>query len=111
MLFLIRLKQMDMYVYYRVPVTSGLLLQSRVTAMQTALSAKYGIAVALKRRPDEKDGCHTWMEVYLDVPDGFAAILDSGAASLVKLIDGERHVECFLEIASISCLVNASARI
>jgi hypothetical protein len=57
---------------------------------------------ALKRRPEAKDGRHTWMEVYLAVPDGFDAVLERSVeqAQLARLIDGERHAERFMDAAS-----------
>jgi hypothetical protein len=67
--------------------------------MQKAIAEKYGVVTALKRRPEEKDGRHTWMEVYLAVPDGFDAVLERAVAQadLPALIDGQRHTEIFLD--------------
>ncbi len=78
------------------------MLQARVRAMQTSLSQEYGIVCTLKRRPEEKDGRHTWMEVYLDVPQGFGALLERAAtqAELAGLIDGHRNTEFFLDYST-----------
>jgi hypothetical protein len=70
--------------------------------MQGQLAAQYGIAVALKRRPEEKNGEQTWMETYLDAPQDFIAVLDAaaGAAGLSELTSGPRHSEIFVDLPS-----------
>jgi hypothetical protein len=90
---------MDLYIYYRVRCEHAQLLRTRARAMQASISAEYGIVTALKRRPEEKDGRHTWMEVYLAVPREFDAILERAVAQaeLGALIDGPRHTEFFLD--------------
>ena len=89
---------MDLYVYYRVRSADAARLQPQVEAMQHALSHSHRVQAALKRRPEEKEGRQTWMETYLDVPEGFASVL-AGAAASLSLIDGERHVETFVDLA------------
>lgn len=91
---------MDLYIYYRAACPNEQALQARVAAMQARLAADHGVAAALKRRPEAKDGRHTWMEVYPSVPEGFAACVASAVrdAKLDELIDGERHVEFFMDI-------------
>lgn len=93
---------MDLYIYYRVHCDRAQELQTRVVTMQSALSKQYGIASALKRRPEPKDGWHTWMEIYHTTPDDFDAILAQAVtqAGLAPLIDGGRHTEYFLDIFS-----------
>ena len=93
---------MDLYLYYRVPVSNALQLQQQVTAMQARLAQQYQVATELKRRPQASDGMDTWMEVYLDVPDGFESALKAAAADsqLESLIDGPRHTEHFLDLSS-----------
>lgn len=93
---------MDLYIYYRAHCEHAQALQMQVAAMQAILSQEYGIAGALKRRPDEKEGRHTWMEVYLAVPQGFEAPLARAVAQakLDSFIDGARHTEYFLDISS-----------
>jgi hypothetical protein len=92
---------MDMYVYYSVDSGRAEALRTRVAAMQATLAAAHDVVTALKRRPGEKNGRHTWMEVYLAVPDGFDSMLEQAVdrAELTTLIDGERHTEYFLDIA------------
>jgi DNA-binding XRE family transcriptional regulator len=93
---------MDLYVYYRAASAQAEALRERVTAMQAELARRCGVAAALKRRPEAKDGRHTWMETYLNIPDGFDAILSQAVtqSELASLIDGERHTEYFLDITT-----------
>jgi len=93
---------MDLYVYYRVGCAQAPLLCERVAAMQAALRQRCGVTPGLKRRPEAKDGRHTWMETYLNIPDGFDAILSEAVleSQLASLIDGERHTEYFLDITT-----------
>lgn len=87
----------ELYVYYRVKSENATLVQVRANTMQAQLARTQGIASFLKRRPDQKDGCHTWMEVYPAVPSGFEERLQSAVkeAGLMELIEGERHMEIF----------------
>ena len=89
---------MDLYVYYRVRHDDAARLQPQVEAMQQALSRTHHVQAALKRRPEETEGRQTWMETYLNVPAGFALALANAAAALTW-IDGERHVETFVDLA------------
>lgn len=91
---------MDLYIYYRVRSENAAALQVRASAMQHRLAAECGVACGLKRRPEEKEGRQTWMEVYEAVPDGFEATLDAAVArdGLADLIDGPRHTEHFMDI-------------
>jgi hypothetical protein len=93
---------MDVYVYYRVRSSHATELQAQAVVMQARLSEQYGIITALKRRPEEKNERHTWMEVYLAVPDGFDDALEQAViqANLATLIDGERHIEHFLDLSA-----------
>ncbi|MNR76217.1 hypothetical protein D3C72_68740 [compost metagenome] len=92
---------MDLYIYYRVAVAEAAVLRAKVLTMQDNLARLHGIRTALKRRPEEQDGKHTWMEVYLDVPAAFAAELEQAvqAQQLWSLIDGKRHTEQFLDLS------------
>ncbi len=93
---------MDLYVYYRAPLAHAAQVQDCATTMQQSLATHWKISAALKRRPEEHEGCHTWMEVYLQVPAGFSAALDKAVADagLLSLIRGERHVERFVDVAA-----------
>ena len=89
---------MDLYIYYHVRSEHAASLGPRVRAMQASLP----IAGQLKRRPGERDGRQTWMEVYLDSGDGFESALAQAVqqAGLAAWIDGERHTEVFTEIST-----------
>ncbi|HEY0844721.1 MAG TPA: DUF4936 family protein [Noviherbaspirillum sp.] len=91
---------MDLYVYYRVPNANAGTLHARIEALQQCLRRDYGIVTGLKRRPEEKDGRQTWMEIYLAVPDGFENVLDTSVAQagLTELIDGRRNTEHFVDV-------------
>ncbi len=91
---------MDLYVYYRVQVADAAVFLTKITEMQDNLSREYGVRTALKRRPEEQDGLHTWMEVYLEVAEDFEAKLEQAVASseLPAMITGKRHVEHFLDL-------------
>ena len=93
---------MDMYIYYTVRTELADPLTVRVLEMQAKLSAKCGVAGALKHRPAEKDGRHTWMEIYPAVPQGFDALLDEAIeqSRIATLIEGERHVEYFMDASA-----------
>jgi folate-binding protein YgfZ len=87
-------------IYYRVQSERTGLLQSEITRIHRDLSRTYGVAVALKRRPEEKGGRQTWMEVYLAVPEGFENALQQAVtqSNIPSLIDGERHAEYFWDL-------------
>ena len=90
---------MDMYVYYTVREENAQALQTRVGAMQAELTNMHRIDCSLKRRPHATDGRHTWMEVYLAVPEDFSHMLEDAArrAEIPALIDNERHIEYFVD--------------
>jgi len=92
---------MDLYIYYRVRGARADVLQQQVGRMQATLSQAYKVATELKRRPEEQDGYHTWMEVYLDTPEQFEIALQQQviAADLAALIEGPRHIERFLDVS------------
>jgi hypothetical protein len=93
---------MDLYIYYRVRSENADVLRARVGPMQDALSREYGIVTGLKRRPQEKDGQQTWMEIYQAIPAGFETALESAVIreKVNTLIDGQRNTEYFLDVSS-----------
>lgn len=93
---------MDLYIYYQMRSEDVDALRPRAIALLRCLSQEYGIVTALKRRPEEQDGRQTWMEIYQSVPAGFEAILERAVlqAELPALIDGQRHIEHFLDVSS-----------
>ena len=90
----------DLFIYYQVPAEHALKMQKKVMAMQAALHERWPVAVTIKRRPELKDGCETWMEIYGQIPDDFPAALEAAVqdAGLLALIKGGRHVETFIDI-------------
>jgi hypothetical protein len=90
----------DLFIYYRVPVAHAATMQKRVTVMQAALQQRWPVTTALKRRPELKEGCETWMEIYGQTPQDFPAALEHAVrdAGLLALTVGERHVETFFDI-------------
>lgn len=93
---------MEFYVYYRARCEHAPELQAAVRDMQAALSNRYKVHTALKRRPQAQDGRYTWMEVYADASPGFEAALAEAVeqTGIASLIDGERHIEAFVEASS-----------
>lgn len=93
---------MDLYIYYRVPCNKASMLQRQVLALQATLKQDMGVSAELKRRPQELEGKHTWMEVYRDVPPDFERMLSDTVASagLDNVIEGERHIEQFMDFSS-----------
>jgi len=93
---------MDLYIYYRIRNGRADEFRTKAGAMQSRLTREYGIVAALKRRPEEKDGLQTWMEIYQAVPDGFAMQLERAVAQagLAALIEGQRHTECFVDVSA-----------
>lgn len=89
----------DIYVYYRLRSELAELMLPHVCAMQDGLSAQYGVKTALKRRPEEKDGEQTWMEVYEAVPEDFLHALEQAAIDAHLPISGERHIEVFEDLS------------
>jgi hypothetical protein len=96
------LDKVDWYIYYRARAEQDALLHERVSAMQARILHQFGVSGALKRRPQMRDGLHTWMEVYIAAPSNFDEILklEVLTAKLLELIEGERHVEHFWDVSS-----------
>jgi hypothetical protein len=90
----------DLYVYYKVRAEHAARLAPLVRSIQARLAGEHGVAVQLKRRPGEKDGMQTWMEVYPAVGDAFAVALENAAsdAGLSGLIEGPRRAEIFMDL-------------
>lgn len=92
----------ELYIYYRAKSANAKTVQARANSMQARLASKHGIASFLKRSPDEKEGFHTWMEVYFNVPAQFDDLLNEAFESvqLKELIEGERRAETFLDLSA-----------
>lgn len=87
----------DLYVYYKVRDEHAATLAPLVCALQARVIQPG--AARLLRRPESNDGVQTWMEVYPDVPETFAAELEAAAcnAGFDHLVQGPRRVEVFTE--------------
>jgi hypothetical protein len=92
---------MDLYIYYRVAEAAAGNLLPQVRAMQAGLAQAHGVATALKRRPEASNGLQTWMEIYQNVPQGFADHLARALeqTSIAALTEGGRHTEIFVDFA------------
>lgn len=88
----------DIYVYYRVRSELAALMLPHVRAMQAALRQAFGIKTLLKRRPEEKDGAQTWLEIYPCVPEHFLGELEQAAIDAHLPIEGGRHIEVFVDL-------------
>lgn len=94
---------MDCYIYYKTATR----FESQVLQHQTKLSEMLQRCgqpdMHLQRRLEVKDGLHTWMEIYRQIPEGFESDLNRlvQCSGLIPLIHGERHVEYFAD--AISC--------
>ena len=91
----------DLFIYYLVPSAHAVTMQKKITHMQAALREQWPVSTALKRRPELKDGCETWMEIYTQVPDDFHSALEFAVdhAQVLSLTEGRRHTETFVDIA------------
>ena len=91
---------MDLYVYYRVQHHHSAELQALVITMQKKLSNLHGMNFSLKRRVEKNVDYQTWMEIFFSVSDEFADLLELAVndAGLMRLIDGERHNEIFVDM-------------
>lgn len=88
----------DIYVYYRVRSDLAALMLPHVREMQKSLSEAYGVETMLKRRPEEKDGAQTWLEIYSSVPEDFLGALEQAAIDARLPIEGGRHIEIFVDL-------------
>jgi hypothetical protein len=93
---------MDLYIYYRVSDSNAVSLQKILLKMQVELAEQWQVQTDIKRRPELQDQRQTWMEIYRNVPDGFLPALQAAVANagISSLIEGERHVESFVELAA-----------
>jgi hypothetical protein len=98
----------ELFIYYRSRVESEAEVAALVRGFQAQLTLEHPALVArLLRRPQAKDGLLTWMETYAFAtmhPDhafdaGLQQQIESSAACLRGLIEGERHTEVFTSCA------------
>ena len=92
---------LDLFVYYRVRASqeSAYLAQARTLLAQLHQSS--GIEGRLSRRPEAKEGLHTWMESFIDLPAAQEAAVSAHLADprSASFIEGERHTERFVRLA------------
>lgn len=98
----------ELFIYYRSRVECEAEVAARVRGFQARLMLEHpALAARLLRRPEAKDGLLTWMETYAFAtmnPDhaidaGLQQQIESSAACLRGLIEGERHTEVFTTCA------------
>ncbi|MFC4933023.1 DUF4936 family protein [Massilia sp. GCM10023247] len=89
----------DLYVYYKVRSEDAARLEPLVRSLQAWIAPA---GCQLKRRPGSNEGLQTWMEVYPQVSEAFAAALETAAsaAGLGELTAGPRRAEVFVEVTS-----------
>lgn len=87
----------DLYVYYKVRDEDAARLGPLVRSLQARLASP---GAQLKRRPGGRDGLQTWMEVYPDVTEAFAAGLEAAAldAGVDTFTVGPRRAAVFVEL-------------
>jgi hypothetical protein len=75
-------------------------LQAIVMNMQEKLGNLHGMNFSLKRRVEKNVDYQTWMEIYFSVSDEFTDELGLAVKNedLMRLIDGERHNEIFVDM-------------
>lgn len=93
-----------LFIYYRVASSQAAAARLAVEALQSRLrEALPGLQTQLLRRPEEKDGQQTWMEIYSH-PQGVSPQaqdhIEAAARELQALCPGPRHVEVFVPCAS-----------
>jgi len=98
----------ELFIYYRSRVECEAEVAAQVRGFQARLMLEHPALVArLLRRPEAKGGLLTWMETYAFAtmnPDhaidaGLQQQIESSAACLRGLIEGERHTEVFTTCA------------
>ncbi len=89
-----------LFVYFRIAEHEAGAALPRWLAWLDTVEEATGVAGALMRRPEIRDGQATWMECYNDIPPAFAATLaglwETGGPR--EIIVGERHAELFVDL-------------
>ncbi|AKJ29534.1 DUF4936 family protein [Caldimonas brevitalea] len=92
-----------LFIYYRIASADSRAALQAAQVMQQALRDGHaGLSAELWRRPEEKDGMLTWMEIYTH-PAGVDAALEAAIADAAKALapwlQSPRHVEAFVPCA------------
>ncbi|PPE70642.1 DUF4936 family protein [Caldimonas thermodepolymerans] len=89
-----------LFIYYRIASADAGAARPAVEAMHAALRRRHPeLEAALWRRPQEKDGVQTWMEIYAHpqgVSEALEAEIEEAARTLSPWLQGARHVEVFV---------------
>ncbi|MEI7786388.1 MAG: DUF4936 family protein [Betaproteobacteria bacterium] len=92
---------LDLFVYYRVPASQESAHLAQTRALLAELRQRSGVEGRLSRRPEAKEGLHTWMESFIDLPAAQEAAVKDHLADPrgADFIAGERHSERFVRLA------------
>lgn len=94
----------ELFIYYRSRAEREAEVAERVREFQARLRSRHPhLVTRLLRRPEQRDGLHTWMETYsiptMHSPAGVTAEIqqdiEAQATSLRDCIEGIRHTEVF----------------
>lgn len=93
-----------LFIYYRIAVTRAVPALQAVQEMQARLRERHaGLKAELLRRPEEKDGMQTWLEIYSHAggvsPELEAEIAQAAEPVRQDWIQGPRYVEAFVPCA------------
>lgn len=98
----------ELFIYYRSRAERQAEVAERVREFQACLRSRHPhLVTRLLRRPEQRDGLHTWMETYsipmMHSPAGVTAEIqqdiEAQANSLRGCIEGIRHTEVFTACA------------
>ncbi|MCI3208381.1 MULTISPECIES: DUF4936 family protein [Pandoraea] len=99
------MNSMDCYVYYRVSTTHADAARQAVARLFALTATQFGVSGRLQSRADASPNdaaqhVSTWMERYDNVDAAFIAALPQMvmACGLAAYLEGERHVECFVDM-------------
>lgn len=92
---------LDLFVYYRVQASQESAYLAQARSLLAELRQRSGIEGRLSRRPEAKDGLHTWMQSFIDLPAAREAQVAQHLADprSANFIEGERHSERFVRLA------------
>jgi Domain of unknown function (DUF4936) len=92
---------LDLFVYYRVQASQESAYLAQARSLLAELRQRSGIEGRLSRRPEAKDGLHTWMQSFIDLPAAQEAQVAQHLADprSANFIEGERHSERFVRLA------------
>lgn len=96
---------LELYVYYRSRPEDSEALGAAVRAMQQRLQSDCpGLGARWLRRPELREGCVTWMEVYAlpvglsgEAAEAVVVAVEQAASVLAPWLQGERKTERFLD--------------